>query len=252
MDPAALFDLPAPALVGVASAVLLAYTIFGATGFGSSIVAVPLVAHVLPLTISVPLISCLDVFASTSTAWRHRDHIGWTEFRHLAPAAVIGIALGATLLLNLPPEPALLTLGVFVTVYGSYLLSGAPRPQRAPRWLAWPIGVTGGVFSALFGTGGPLYVVYLSARLHDKAALRATAALMVSLSVWLRLALFVATGVLLHAPLLLFAAALLPVMVLGVFVGNRVHGRLSSGGVLRLIAALLVVNGATLLVRVLR
>ena len=140
---------------------------------------------------------------------------------------------------------------MFVTIYGAYVLSGAPRPQRVPRWLAWPIGIAGGVFSSLFGTGGPLYVVYLSARLHDKSALRATAALMVTLSVWLRLSVFAVTGVLLHAPLLLFAAGLLPVIALGIYLGGRLHRRLSSGGVLRLIAVLLVVNGVTLLARVL-
>ena len=251
MDPAALLDLPPAVLLGIAAAVLLAYTIFGATGFGSSIVAVPLVSHVVPLTISVALVSCLDIFAATSTAWRQRRFIGWTEFRHLAPAAVIGIALGVTLLLNLPPRPALMTLGVFVTIYGAYVLSGAPRPKHVPRWLAWPIGIVGGVFSSLFGTGGPLYLVYLSSRLPDKSALRATAALMVSLSVWLRVSVFVVTGVLLHAPLLLFAAGLLPVIALGMLIGSRLHARLSSGGVLRLIAVLLVVNGVTLLVRVL-
>jgi uncharacterized membrane protein YfcA len=206
---------------------------------------------VVQLTISVPLISCLDIFAATGTAWRQRRFIGWTEFGHLAPAAVIGIALGATLLLNLPPAPALATLGVFVTIYGAYVLSGAPRPAHVPRWLAWPIGIAGGVFSSLFGTGGPLYLVYLSARLRDKASLRATAALMVSLSVWLRVSVFVVSGVLLHVPLLLFAAALLPVIALGIFMGSRLHHRLSSGGVLRLIAVLLVVNGVTLLARVL-
>jgi uncharacterized membrane protein YfcA len=105
------------------------------------------------------------------------------------------------------------------------------------------------VFSALFGTGGPIYMIFLSARIEDKGTLRATASLMVTLSVWLRIALFAATGVLLHAPLLLLIGALLPVMALGVYLGHRLHQRLSSAGVLRLIAALLVINGVTLLAR---
>jgi uncharacterized membrane protein YfcA len=243
-------ELPLHVLLAVAAIVLFAYTIFGATGFGSAIVAVPLLAHGMPLTMSVPLITSLDLFAATSTAARHRRRVAWPEFRLLAPAAVIGIALGATLLLNLPPTPALFALGVFVTAYGAYVLSGARRLRRAPAWLAWPTGIAGGVFSALFGTGGPIYMVFLSARIEDKGALRATAALMVTLSVWLRIALFVATGVLLHAPLLLLAAGLLPVMAFGVYLGHRLHRRLSSAGVLRLIAALLVVNGVTLLARI--
>lgn len=248
---ASLTELPLAFLIAVPAIVLLGYVVFGATGFGSAIVAVPLLAHALPLTVSVPLMSSLDLFAATSTALRNRAHVAWPEFRTLAPAAVVGIALGATLLLRLPARPALLALGVFVTLYGTYVLSGARRLRRAPGWLAWPIGIAGGVFSALFGTGGPVYIVFLSARIQDKSVLRATASLMVTLSVWLRIALFIATGVLLHAPLLLLIGALLPVMIAGLYLGQRLHQRLSSAGVLRLIAALLVINGVTLLARAL-
>ena len=45
------------------------------------------------------------------------------------------------------------------------------------------------------------------------------------------------------------ALLLLPVMALGLKLGNRLHHALSRAGVLRLIAALLVVNGAALAVR---
>ena len=243
-------DLPLALLIAIPLIVLAGYTIFGATGFGSAIVCVPLLAHLVSLTTAVATMTSLDFFAANHTAWHHRHSIAWHEFKRIAPAAVAGIALGGTLLLNLPPAPALLALAIFVGVYGVYVLSGAPRPQHAPGWLALPLGVVGGVFSCLFGTGGPIYVVFLSARIHDKGALRATAALMVVLSVWLRLAIFIATGVL-HAPLLFLVALLLPAMAVGVWLGHKLHRRLSSAGVLRLIAGLLVVNAVTLLVRVL-
>lgn len=249
--PASLSDLPIHVLIAIPAVVLLAYTIFGATGFGSTIIAVPLLAHALPLTVSVPLMTSLDLFAATGTALRNRAHVAWPECRVLAPALVIGIALGAALLVSLAAGPALVSLGVFVTAYGVYILSGAHRLRRAPAWLAWPFGIVGGVFSALFGTGGPVYMVFLSARIQDKSTLRATASLMVTLSVWLRLAFFALAGVLLHAQLFVLVLALLPAMVLGLYLGHRLHQRLSSAGVLRLIAALLVINGMTLLARVL-
>jgi hypothetical protein len=138
---------------------------------------------------------------------------------------------------------------VFVAGYGAYVLAG-PREWRAvrPFW-AWPIGLVGGVFSVLFGTGGPIYMVYLSARIGDKTALRATSSVLVTISVVIRTAVFVATGLLLNAPLLVAAAALLPVMLAGYFLGNRLHFALSRAGVMRLIALLLVGNGALLVVR---
>src|SRR6476469_8031174 len=150
--PLSLPDVPNHVLLATPLIVLLGYTIFGATGFGSSVISVPGLAHFFPLTFTVPLITTTDAFAATMTAFRLRRIVAWREILRLLPAMLIGIGLGATLLLNLPPGPALLALGLFAASYGTYVLVGARRLRSAPGWLAWPIGVIGGVFSALFGT----------------------------------------------------------------------------------------------------
>jgi uncharacterized membrane protein YfcA len=229
--------------------VLVGYTIFGATGFGSSIISVPGLAHFFPLTFTVPLVTTTDAFAATSTAFRLRTLVAWRDVMRLLPAMLFGMTIGATLLLKLPRDPALLALGVFAGTYGTYLLAGPRRLARAPSWLVWPVGLIGGVFSALFGTGGPIYIVYLAARIEDKSALRATSAIVVAVSVWIRLALFMAAGLLLNASLLTMIVLLLPVMVLGLWLGNRIHHALSGTGVLKLIAGLLLANGTALIVR---
>lgn len=113
------------------------------------------------------------------------------------------------------------------------------------------MGLIGGVFSALFGTGGPIYIVFLSARIADKSALRATSAFVVAISVWIRMGLFIATGLLLDAKLVTLVVLLLPMMALGLWLGNRLHHALSGGGVLRLIAGLLLGNGVLLVIRAL-
>ncbi len=249
--PPLLADLPWYALAAIPVIVVVGYTMFGATGFGSSIVGVPLFAHVFPLAFAVALATSLDAFAATGATVHLRRNVAWSEFRRLMVPALIGMAIGATLIVKLPAAIALFALGVFVGSYGTYLLIGPRALPRAPAWLAWPIGLVGGVFSVMFGTGGPVYMVFLSARIKDKAALRATSATMVAMSVWTRLAIFAAAGVLLQPALLLLAAAMLPVMFVGIRLGNRLHHRLSGTGVLRLIAALLVANGASLVVRAL-
>jgi len=249
--PQSLADLPLHVLVAVPLIVLAGYTVFGATGFGSNIISVPALAHFFPLTFVVPLTTATDTFAATSTAIRLRKLVAWREFGRLLPAMGIGIALGASVLLNLPRGPALLALGIFAASYGLYVLAGPRSLKVAPDWLVWPVGAIGGIFSALFGSGGPIYMVFLSARIRDKSVLRATSAIVVAVSVWIRLALFVGTGLLLNGPLLMLAVSQLPVMVLGLWLGNRLHHALTGSGVLRLIAAVLLVNGIALVVRAL-
>jgi len=248
--PASLFsDLPWYALAAVPLIVLGAYTVFGATGFGSSIITVPALAHWLPLTAIVPLFTALDCASTVNASLRQWRRAQWAEVRRLVPPMLLGIAAGALLLLKLPRAPALLALGVFVAAYGAYVLLGR-REWRAtrPAW-AWPAGLAGGVFSVLFGTGGPLYMIYLSARIHDKTLLRATSSVIVTLSVLVRTVLFVATGLLLDANVLAAAALLLPAMLAGYAIGNRLHFALSRTGVMRAIAALLIGNGLWLIAR---
>jgi len=248
--PASLYaDLPWHVLAAVPLIVLAGYTVFGATGFGSSIIIVPALAHWLPLTAIVPLFTALDCAATLNASSRQWRRAQRAEIRHLVPPMLLGIAAGALLLFNLPRAPALLALGVFVAAYGAYLLPGRREWRAAhPAW-AWPAGLLGGVFSVLFGTGGPLYMIYLSARIHDKTVLRATSSAIVTISVLVRTVLFVATGLLLDAPLLVAAALLLPVMLAGYALGNRLHFALSRAGVLRAIAVLLVGNGMWLAAR---
>jgi uncharacterized membrane protein YfcA len=242
-------DFSSPVLIALPFVVLFAYTIYGATGFGSSVIAVPILAHWLPLAFVVPLITLIDLAATTQVNFRQWRNADLVEFRRLIPTGLIGIVIGVTLLVNLPPEPALLSLGVFIAAYGLYLLVGRGRRAHGSRHWAWPAGFFGGVFSALFGTGGPIYVSYLSARLEGKAALRATASLMVGFSVVLRTAAFAVSGILLDSKLLLASAVLLPVMLIGLWLGNRLHDRLTRGGLLKVIAILLCGNGVLLAVR---
>jgi uncharacterized membrane protein YfcA len=242
-------DLPWPVLATIPFIILAAYTMFGATGFGSSIIAVPLLAHVLPLTYVVPLTTLLDAGSTANASARQWRRADFAEFRRLLPPMVIGIATGAALLVRLPRGPALFALGAFVLLYGLHLLRG-PREWRAARkaW-AWPVGFGGGLLSVLFGTGGPVYMVYLSARIHDKTALRATSSIVVTVSVAIRAVVFVANGLLLEAPVVVAALVLMPVVLGGYALGNRVHFALSRNGVLTLIAVLLVVNGGLLVAR---
>ena len=112
--------------------VIVAYTMFGATGFGSSIIAVPALAHAFPLTFAVPFVTALDGAATATASRAQWRDAAWVEIRRILPSMLFGIALGATLLVNLPRGPALLALGVFVAAYGAWQLLGARTMTRAP------------------------------------------------------------------------------------------------------------------------
>ena len=41
--------------------IVVAYTVFGLSGFGSTVIAVPILAHFLPISYLVPLMALLDL-----------------------------------------------------------------------------------------------------------------------------------------------------------------------------------------------
>ncbi len=207
----------------------------------------PLLAHYLPLQFVVPLILLLDFTASVLLGHNAKQHVNWKEIRPLLPFSLIGVVLGVVLLINLPKEPLLTGLGVFVMAFGVRNLLNLHGDKPASQWWAIPAGLTGGTVGALFGTGGPPYIIYLSHRLRDKIELRATFSGLFMIDGGTRLVTFLITGLLLQPNLLPAYIGALPIMAIALKVGHKVHLGISNQNMLRLIGALLLGSGVSLL-----
>jgi len=229
--------------------VLFGYVIFGMVGFGASLTNTPLLAHLLPLRFVVPLALLLDLFAAIALGTRLRGQADRGELRRILPFMLLGLALGLALLVKLPERALLLLLGCFVLYAG--LSSLSRRPGAGPLNPAWaiPAGVVGGIFSALYGIGGPIYTIYMSRRIADKSAFRATMARLILIIGLVRLVLTAAAGLIGQEQLLLSALLLAPFAALGLVLGNWLHHRLSARRILLFVYTLIIVNGATLIVR---
>ena len=76
----------------------MAYMVRGIAGFGSGLIAVPLLAQVFPVQEVVPVVVFLDYIGSASQGLRNRNSIAWREQLPLIPFSLIGVAAGLTLL----------------------------------------------------------------------------------------------------------------------------------------------------------
>jgi uncharacterized protein len=242
-------DLPLASIVTAALVVVLAYSVFGMTGFGATLVGAPLLAHLLPIRFVVPMMLVFDLTAGLLLGLRSRNDVDRRELLLLAPFIALGMLLGVTALVHAPDRWLLGGLGAFVFAYACWSLvqRGAPRPVSA-RWVA-PAGVAGGVFTALYGSGGPIYTTYLARRVGDAKQLRATIAVLIFCTAWARLALFSASGLMLQPSLLPLAFLLLPCAVLGYLAGSRLHHRLPPRQAARIVWGLLLASGASLVWR---
>jgi uncharacterized membrane protein YfcA len=225
---------------------LLAYFVRGISGFGSGLIAVPLLALKFPLPQVVPLILLTDFSASALLGGIHFRQVAWDEIRRLLPISLLGVALGTTLLLALPAAALLLTLATFILAFALRLLLLRPSAFTpvSPLW-ALPAALTGGAVGSMFGTGGPPYVIYLSHRLQDKGRLRATFSGLFFLEGQVRILAFLLAG-LLHAQIWLHALLALPLVLTALYAGSHVHARLTSTQMQRLIGVLLVGSAVSL------
>lgn len=234
-----------PALLAI---IVLAYFIRGLSGFGSGIIAIPLLTLYLPLQVAVPGIALLDNVAAAKHGLENRQHVVWKDLIPFIPVTLIGVLGGLYLLRTVETEVLQKAMGGFLLLYAAYMISGLLPRRKRSLFLALPIGTAGGLVSTLLGTGGPFYVIYLHLRNQGKMEFRATVAVIFVVDGAIRLSGYLLSGMV-STTMLLSAAAALPFALAGMYAGSRLHHRLRQEHVERLVSLLLAGSGAVLLFR---
>jgi uncharacterized membrane protein YfcA len=223
--------------------------IFGLTGFGSSLVTIPLATHLVSLPFALALFALADLVSALRVGLENPKNAVRAEWTRLVPMIFVGTALGVTLLVNLPRAVAMLLLGLFVLSFALYTLLRHPSARTvSPHW-AWVAGLAGGITSTLFGAGGPPYAIYLSQRGLTKEQFRATLGFATMTSISLRVLAFLLTGLLLDAQVWIAAAAVVPAAFLGIAVARKLFLRTSRETLMRIVMLMLLASGGALVWR---
>ena len=206
--------------------VAAAYVIFGVAGFGTALVAGPLLALFVPVPTIVPMLALLDFFAAGTNVIRDGRSADMGEVKRLLPLMAAGSLIGACILLLGRPALLQMGLGMFAIGYAIYIFSGYKSDVRLEPVAAVPFGVVGGIFSALFGSGGFIFSIYLTGRLQTPTSIRITTSTLIGAATLLRAAIFTIAGVYANRSILLLALILFPAMLIGTSVGRRITLRL--------------------------
>lgn len=226
--------------------IAVAYVVRGVAGFGSGLIATPLLLTFLPLTLVVPLVVVLDYAASAAQGISDRHCIAWREIGRVLPTAILGAGAAFWLFQSVEPQWLVKALAVFLIAFAAYQLRpGGQAAHASTRW-ALPAGAFGGLVGTLFGTGGPFYVAYLQARQLDKMAFRATFSTIFLLDGANRIAGYALSGFF-DSHFLSLLLLLAPMMAAGLFVGRHMHTSIGQDTFRRGISALLIVSGGILL-----
>ena len=193
----------------------------------------------------------IDICASLYIGRKSSGDANIQELKWLFPFSLMGMILGIILLIHAPSEPLLFILGAFAAINGVRVLIQRNVDLHDPisKWWAVPFGFFGGAFTALFATGGPLYVSYLGLRISNPRALRATMAFAIFMLTFLRLTLMLITGLILSWQVIGLSICLMPVAFLGIWTGTHVHTKLSNTAMRIAYGSILLFAGTMLVVR---
>ncbi len=227
--------------------IFIAYTVKGLSGFGSGLIAIPLLAFMFPLTFIVPVLGLLSYSGTVTQSFHLRKQVVWRDMLPLIPFSLLGIAMAIWLLVNVNANNLVLALGVFVLMYSVYSLLPLSVYAGSRHW-AILAGLGGGVVGALFGTGGPFYVVYLKLRQLHKNQFRATIAMIFLVDGGARMTGYAFNG-LFTTQVLWLVLTLLPVLFAGMYVGHHLHIKIDQKRFNQVISILLMVSGVMLILK---
>ena len=235
-------------------AVLSAATAAGFCGFGFNLVAVPLLALVLPVKDAVTISLVLGLLATSVSAViaLRRSQVHLRLLALMLLGSIPGLVVGTAAYLWLDQQGLRITIGIATACFPLlYLVPRLSRPRAIKAHESLGVGFLGGSFAATTGTGGPPIVMYLLTTLRDARVLRGTILGHVAAVTVLAL---VAHGVQgqISPEQLSESARLAPAAVIGLVVGSLLFTRVSPRAYqasLRVILVLVSFSGLMLALR---
>jgi uncharacterized protein len=130
------------------------------SGFGSALVAMPLLSSLLGLQRAAPVMALLAGTLQIFLLIRYRKAMNFTAVWRLSAGSMLGIPLGIYALSHVPEAVTVSILGVVLVVYALYSLTHPKMPELKSTLWAWLTGLLAGMLGGAYNTNGPPAVVY--------------------------------------------------------------------------------------------
>ncbi len=235
----------------VVAVVFLATLVRSAFGFGEALVAVPLLALLIPVAVAVPLAVLLSVTVAAVIVAQDWDkvHVG-SAWRLVLPT-LPGIPLGMFLLTAVAESVVKVVLAAIIVGFSTDCLVRRSRLELTDDRWAWAFGFVAGVLGGAYGVNGPPLVIYGTLRRWSPEQFRATlqgyflpASLVGLMGYW-------ATGLWVPDVTRYYLLSLLPALA-AILLGRAVNRRLSARRFLVYVHVGLIAVGAVLFAQAVR
>lgn len=238
-------------------ALLLGGVVHSTAGFGSALVAMPILTLALPATTATPLQNTTGLLLSALIWYRHRARWPWRDSIPLILFSFAGIPLGTYALTHVPQRLVLGALGILLIgfagfEYATARFGGVAHGQairRDPACIGASLaGLLAGLLGAAYATNGPPAIAYGTLRRWPRAEFKAALQSLFFVN-GIGIVLWQSSRGLLTPEVGWLALFAVPGLALGATIGYGVDKRLDPDRFRSIVLALLVVLGAVLVVR---
>jgi uncharacterized membrane protein YfcA len=161
-------------IAAVLAVIFLATLIRSALGFGEALVAVPLLALLIPVEVAVPLATLVSITVAGFIIVQDWHQVQVRSAIFLVLSTCFGIPLGLLLLTQVPEKVIKGILAVVIISFSLYCLLSRKRMELQNDRLAWLFGFGAGVLGGAYGMNGPPLVIYGALRRWPPEHFRAT------------------------------------------------------------------------------
>lgn len=158
----------------VLAVIFLATLIRSAFGFGEALVAVPLLALLIPVNVAAPVAVLTSITVAAIVLLQDWSEVHVSSAGRLVFSTIFGIPLGLLLLTRLPEPVVKTALAIVIIVFSSYSLLGPRKFVLKNDGTAWLFGFCAGVLGGAYGMNGPPLVIYGTLRGWSPRQFRAT------------------------------------------------------------------------------
>ena len=216
-------------VTAVAGIVFVAATLQRAVGFGFALLAVPLLAFVVPTKSAVVIVFLNGTVICAWLTVRLRQNIDRPTTRRLGLGAIVGAPIGVIILSVVSATTLRLVLGVTTCLAAVWIIVSSrllnPEPVVPHRTTAFALGFVSGVINTSLATNGPPLVYELRRTGFHGDRFRATISAVFLLSNLIGLPLLALAGLITAFDLSLAASSLVSCVV-GIVLGSRIGGRM--------------------------
>jgi uncharacterized membrane protein YfcA len=149
----------------------LAHAVFG---FGSALVAMPLLALTVGVQTATPLVAFVMLTTTGVMLWGSWRHVDLHATGQLVLSSIVGIPIGVLILKAAPEAWVKVLLGVFLITSSLYALLRPPLRALERHGWAYVFGFVAGVLGGAYNTNGPPLVLYGALRRWSPERFRAT------------------------------------------------------------------------------